>query len=230
MKKHISAIYVCVLIIVACYVYQKILSKKALAQRSKKSISWADIQFQSGDLLLFSGTKSHWYHSIFKVCLWSPVHHVGVVFVNPYTGVPYVWELFDTGVYIMPLKDVNLRSIKYSVAVRQWNKPGVINPHWMYQFMQYQYLQKKPFNFDFPEIIKRRALKQLEKRKEDDEKITCAKFVAEIYQHAGLFENDYNAALLLPSDYMENDLPYTDKEIHLLEPITIGDLHETIQN
>jgi hypothetical protein len=122
---------------------------------------------------------------------------------------------------MIPLEKINTRNCKYSVAVRQWNQPELIHPHWMYNFMCHQGSQNRPFNFDFIGIIKRRITKQTETKIQDKQKITCAMFVAEIFQYFGLFDPQYNISLLLPSDYLGKKLPYGRHGIELMEPVLI---------
>lgn len=220
-KIQLYIIYVCVLIAVIVVISNKWLAKDSLSKQVGKGRKWDEIKYQTGDMLLFSGIKSPLYHRVFKTWLQSPIHHIGVIYVDPWDNIPYVWELFHGGPYITALSKINLRRTKYAIALRQWNMPNLFPEEEFYRFMQYQLYNEKMFNFDFVSISCRRASGQLEFKEGDDDRITCAMFAGEIYQHFGLLSPYFNICLMIPPDFAKDNLPYTNDDIRLGDPLMI---------
>jgi hypothetical protein len=219
---HISVL--CVIVVVIFVAYEKWLNKKALSKKITQKASWHDVEFHTGDVLLYSGVKTPAYHYVFKLFLRSPVHHIGVVYVEPGTNKVYVWELFEGGPRIALLKDINSRSIKYAIAVRQWNRPDLFDTKEFHRLMNMQLDNDRMFNFNFLGIFGRRMTGQTEKREEDELRVTCAMFTDEIFQHFGLFHSNHNNSMMLPPDYLKPNLPYAHRDIYLLPPVHLLDL------
>jgi hypothetical protein len=219
-KPIVQCVTVVIIIVIVLYMYNKHLSPDSLEHACSRSESIYKYKFKTGDLLMTSGKKLMNIHSINKIFTGSPVNHVGVIYVDPVTKEPWVWETLFHGFSFAPLEYIiKYRKQKFNYAVKSWNID--IPNHVFYNIMMTQVEQPYLYNYDTVTAYFRSKWNRDSKETfSDKNRYTCGHFVAQTYQHLGLFDRDSNAGLIFPSHFfIDDNLPYAHKDIKLGEAV-----------
>lgn len=170
--------------------------------------------YQTGDLIMVSTeTKTEGFFNmsvLIKFFCGTPWNHVGVIYVDPITNEPYIWEMVGSGLArLIPIQDVPDDPFAAKYYIRSINK--VCSAKTMQIVMRQQW--EDIFNYDIMVPWYSRYMNTITcangVRWNKGRHKTCSQLAAEVYHALGIMnftETGVDVSELFPSDFA-SDLP-----------------------
>lgn len=182
--------------------------------KANKSVPLLQYPYRTGDLIIVAtDSKQQGFFNmsvLIKFFCHTAWNHVGVVYVDPMTHEPYIWEMVGSGLArLIPISDVPDDPFAARYYVRPINR--VCDATIMQKVMQQQW--RDIFNHDIMVPWFSRHMNTVTcangVRWQNGREKTCSQLAAEVYQALGIMDfgrTGIDVSELFPSDYAA-DLP-----------------------
>lgn len=199
--------------------------KNMIKMKKRDIVLFDEYEPKTGDILLFSGksfspmpTKSF----IIKFFTKSDISHVGMIWVDPNTKIPWIWETGPCNKRLksqypkiegrsyyshMTMLEDKLENVRQQYVIRQINRE--LNPYKMLEFIQNNI--GKFYAFDLAlswyEIYIDRALPMrfLSEGCRGSGYWSCGELVAATLQHMGVIDNSIKKKCYFPAQYTKEE-------------------------
>jgi len=177
--------------------------------RATRCVPLSEYPFQTGDLIIVcTETRKEGFFNLsvaIKFFCGTPWNHVGVVYVDPHTQEPYLWEMVGSGLTrLIPISDIPDDPFAAHYFVRSINRP--CDPSTMQCVMRQQWTNQ--FNYDIMMPWYSRHMSSVTcangVRWANGRQKTCSQLAAEVYQALGIMDFTHtgvDVSELFPSDY-----------------------------
>lgn len=174
---------------------------------------WKNIEWRNGDILLVSGQRRR--DKFIHFVSGGPFNHVAIVYVQPSSGEPYVWEMLLTGTRLISMCEFmrSHRKRGARLAYRQLEGAGVIASETMERLVAEQW--STYYDVDLPLHLSARFLQahefigELSGRLSKNKRLSCAQLVYRALSDAGVIDPrlaSVPAQSLLPIDFASEPL------------------------